>query len=215
MFELCNCNFNCVWKNIYAVLCNIVSNVEIFKVLLLCSLYFVLLFNVAFPLLVLCHKLLCNSGNRLDFVDLEIIIFVKCNTVKCRYNSVQFITILHTVAAEHDSKLKHRVTVAAEHDSNLKHTTDIPYLALTGELWGVSCEYIGEKWPRYNGTALYYFDWTYIEFNEALLFPCAIWRKWKHRRSVSLNIIARFQFQLSLSFLKDTEYKNKIPRCQR
>ena len=31
-----------------------------------------------------------------------------------------------------------------------------PYLALTGELWGVYCEEFGEKWPRYNGTALYF-----------------------------------------------------------
>ena len=30
-----------------------------------------------------------------------------------------------------------------------------PYLALTGELWGVFCEYLWENWPRYNGTALY------------------------------------------------------------
>ena len=29
------------------------------------------------------------------------------------------------------------------------------YLALTGELWGVFCEYLVENWPRYNGTALY------------------------------------------------------------
>ena len=31
-----------------------------------------------------------------------------------------------------------------------------PYLALTGELWGVFCEYLWENLPRYNGTALYY-----------------------------------------------------------
>ena len=30
-----------------------------------------------------------------------------------------------------------------------------PYLALTGELWGVFCEYFGENWPWYNSTALY------------------------------------------------------------
>ena len=32
---------------------------------------------------------------------------------------------------------------------------DTVYLALTGELLGVLCEYLCEKWPRYNGTALY------------------------------------------------------------
>ena len=30
-----------------------------------------------------------------------------------------------------------------------------PYLALTGELWGVFCEYLWENWLHYNGTALY------------------------------------------------------------
>ena len=30
-----------------------------------------------------------------------------------------------------------------------------PYLALTGELWGVFCEYLWENWLRYNVTALY------------------------------------------------------------
>ena len=32
---------------------------------------------------------------------------------------------------------------------------DIPYLALTGKLWGVFCEDLGENWPNYNGTVLY------------------------------------------------------------
>ena len=36
-----------------------------------------------------------------------------------------------------------------------KNTKDIPYLALTGELWGIFCEYLWENLPRYNGTALY------------------------------------------------------------
>ena len=26
---------------------------------------------------------------------------------------------------------------------------------LKGELWGISCEDVGENWPRYNGTALH------------------------------------------------------------
>ena len=41
-------------------------------------------------------------------------------------------------------------------NQTLKLTTDTPYcLALRGELWGVSCEYFGGHWPRYNSTALY------------------------------------------------------------
>ena len=35
---------------------------------------------------------------------------------------------------------------AAERQSDLKLTTDIPYLALTGELWGVYCEDLGQNW---------------------------------------------------------------------
>ena len=43
----------------------------------------------------------------------------------------------------------------AEQKSEFVFTKDNPCLALTGELWGVYCEYFGENWPRYNGTALY------------------------------------------------------------
>ena len=48
---------------------------------------------------------------------------------------------------------------AAERKSDFKHTPDTPYLALTGELWGVYCEDLGENWPRYNGTELYFVNW--------------------------------------------------------
>ena len=47
------------------------------------------------------------------------------------------------------------VITVAESQSDIRITTDTPYLALTGELWGVYCEDLGENWPRYNGTALY------------------------------------------------------------
>ena len=43
----------------------------------------------------------------------------------------------------------------AEYKSDFKFTRDNPYLARTGELWSVFCEYFGGNWPRYNGTALY------------------------------------------------------------
>ena len=36
--------------------------------------------------------------------------------------------------------------IVAESDSNFRITTDIPYLALTGELWGLCCEHFGENW---------------------------------------------------------------------
>ena len=42
----------------------------------------------------------------------------------------------------------------AERELDIRITADTPYLALTGELWGVYCEDVGENRPRYNGTAL-------------------------------------------------------------
>ena len=38
--------------------------------------------------------------------------------------------------------------------SDFKLKTHTLYLTLTGELWGVYYEDLGENWPRYNGTAL-------------------------------------------------------------
>ena len=35
------------------------------------------------------------------------------------------------------------------------HKKYIPYLALTGELWGVFCKNLGENWSGYNDTAVY------------------------------------------------------------
>ena len=44
----------------------------------------------------------------------------------------------------------------AECESDFRITTDIPYLALTGELWGVFCEHFEENRRRYNGNAQHY-----------------------------------------------------------
>ena len=44
---------------------------------------------------------------------------------------------------------------------------DTPYLALTGEIWGVFCGYLWENWPRYNGTALY---WDCIHLTEFIIW---------------------------------------------
>ena len=44
---------------------------------------------------------------------------------------------------------------AAEHKSDIELAKDIPYLALTRELWGVCCEELGENLPRHNSTSLY------------------------------------------------------------
>ena len=54
------------------------------------------------------------------------------------------------------SMITHIITeTEAEYQSDAGSTKDTPCLALTGELWGVFCEYLWENWPRYNGTALY------------------------------------------------------------
>ena len=43
---------------------------------------------------------------------------------------------------------------AAEHNLDFELTRNTPYLTLTNELWDVFCEYFGENWPCYKGTAL-------------------------------------------------------------
>ena len=59
--------------------------------------------------------------------------FEESYTFECRYNVVKYCKILlHKLSKE----------------------ADIPYFALTGELWGVFCEYLWEDW-RDIGTALY------------------------------------------------------------
>ena len=54
----------------------------------------------------------------------------------------------------------------AEYQSNAGSTQDTPYLALTGELWGVLCEYLWQNWPRYNGTALYVYKVPWQDFRQ-------------------------------------------------
>ena len=51
---------------------------------------------------------------------------------------------------------------------DLKLTTDTPYLALTGELWGVYCEDLGKNWPRYSGTALYRVHIWCIQYHKVI-----------------------------------------------
>ena len=43
----------------------------------------------------------------------------------------------------------------AEYQLDAVSPKETPYLGLTGELWGLFCEYLWENWPRFNGTALY------------------------------------------------------------
>ena len=46
--------------------------------------------------------------------------------------------------------------IQAEYQSDVGCTKDTTYLALTGELWDVFCEYFWENWQRYNSTTLYF-----------------------------------------------------------
>ena len=54
----------------------------------------------------------------------------------------------------HDITFNTAMTMT-ERKSNTGLTKCAPYLALTGELWGVFCEDFGENRLRYNGTVLY------------------------------------------------------------
>ena len=55
---------------------------------------------------------------------------------------------------------------------SINHGSDhIPYLALTGTLWGVFSEDFGENWPRFNGTALY----THINVYILPIFIIFVW----------------------------------------
>ena len=51
---------------------------------------------------------------------------------------------------------------------------DTPYLALTGEIWGVFCGYLWENWPRYNGTALY------LKYKHGCPTSSWQWIKWSY-----------------------------------
>ena len=48
----------------------------------------------------------------------------------------------------------HHYIAEAEYKSEYTLTKDTPYLALTGELWSVYYENLGENWSCYNGTVL-------------------------------------------------------------
>ena len=63
------------------------------------------------------------------------------------------------ITLSHKNDISYGTSVTEElHESELIYkkilTIDIPYLVLTGELWGVYCEDFQEKSPRYNATVL-------------------------------------------------------------
>ena len=61
-----------------------------------------------------------------------------------------------------------------EYKSEFEHTRNTPYLAITGELWGVFCEDFDGNWPRYNGTALYF--WKQIQYKYGKGWWDTVWQ---------------------------------------
>ena len=66
------------------------------------------------------------------------------NTVERHYNAVEYNIMLHAL-----------LQWSMRNINEFKYTKGTPYLALTGELWGVFCEESGENWGCYNRTVLY------------------------------------------------------------
>ena len=62
------------------------------------------------------------------------------------------------------------MTATGHESADLKHPSS-QQTPLTGELWEVCCEEIGENWLRYNGTALYY---TYCTCHHSVQCTCKI-----------------------------------------
>ena len=85
-------------------------------------------------------------------------------TVECRYNAVQYCKILHKKLQE----------LRQKHQSDAGSTKGTPLRSLTGELCGVYCEYLWEKLPRNNGTALYN---TCRQIHQGTRISCRF-RKW-------------------------------------
>ena len=55
-------------------------------------------------------------------------------TVRCRYNAVQHVMILHTISQSQQQNM-----------SDFELTKDTSYLALMGDIWRVCCENFGRK----------------------------------------------------------------------
>ena len=87
------------------------------------------------------------------------------NTVECRYNAVQFSTILHTALRKQRQKVNQIL------ESPPPPPPPPQYLALTGELRGVYCENFEDDLPRYNDTALFWLNvWYCLWQNEQMSY---------------------------------------------
>ena len=87
-------------------------------------------------------------------------------------------TILHIQSGADITRSIYHFTICSnvmkrkEHKSDIELTKVTPYLALTGELWSVHCEDLGENWPRFNGITLYNMNlliwWRKVSFDIAV-----------------------------------------------
>ena len=89
-------------------------------------------------------RLNLNSGAAYIIYNAHIdLFFIQSGAVIWRSHKTWNIT-LHTSLQEVRQTINQRL-----------NQKDTPYLALTGEVWGVFREYFGWNWPRYNGTTQY------------------------------------------------------------
>ena len=72
--------------------------------------------------------------------------------------------------------------IEVKYEPEFEPTNFIPYLTLTGELWDVFSENLGENWLRYNGTQVYNFQ-TLISFaGYYFQISAAFWKKQNHSK---------------------------------
>ena len=95
------------------------------------------------------------------------------HTYKCTYiHKYSQVPLLHGIIYHHIT-YDTAITVAKS-KSDIRITTDNPYVTVTGELWGIYCEELGENGPWYNGTALHY-RCTDAKKYHALGYFCLHW----------------------------------------
>ena len=90
------------------------------------------------------------------------------------------------------------ITVA-ESESDIIITTVTPYLALSGELWGIYCEDFGENWPHYNSTPLYY----------VMIYWTMRWKHW----TVFVYVFMNFTVHHCLIFIFIYYFNSSIHFC--
>ena len=107
-----------------------------------------------------------------------ILMWRHCNVylVECHYDAVQYDMILHTSLPSLRQNIK-----------QFELTKDNPYLALTGELWGVFCEDFGKNWTHYNITSLYMcINTCYTVYYKMTLHESSQWSIWEIKQTFNI-----------------------------